>query len=333
MYKIVIVILFCAQTIVAQERLYHEINTKIIVDLSEYDLFKPSLLTSDNDHNVYIYDYGHHEIYKFSDGDLALTFGEGLGGGPEEFRNPTDIQYNPFENTIWIVDPQQLRISVWSTDGELIRTNTFNSPESVPSKVAFIDENRYAWKPSFYNEYGFELAISNYSGKIINEIGKIETMPARASLIYDGDIVSDTTAIYYSGYRSGFLKKYSTTGELVFDSKGVKPIPDLELIEETVDLNGYEDIKVIKKPDNHPIGFKGIAINGDYLYALYSGQVNGFSDTIDVYEKSTGRYLKSIKFSDNVHKVYVSGNHLYTLLMYNGGEAKLSQTRLDDIDY
>lgn len=330
MYRAFFLILFCSQSIVAQDRSYLEINEKIVVDLSEYDIYKPLLLTVDNDQNAYIYDNGYHRVYKFINGDLALTFGEGLGGGPEEFRNPTNMLYNPFENTIWIVDPQQLRISVWSTEGELVRTNTFSAPENVPSKVAFIDENRYVWKPSFYREDGFELAISTYNGKTVTEIGNIDVLPAKASLLLDGDIVSDTAAIYYSGYRSGFLKKFSVGGKLIFTSKGVEPIPDPVLIEETVDISGYKDIQIIKRPDNHPIGFKGIGLFGDRVYALHSGQVNGFSDTIDVYEKLSGKYRYSIKFSAHVQKVAISGNQLYVILMNKGGRSQLVQALLDN---
>ncbi len=120
------------------------------INLTESGLYKPFLFTVDDKGNIAIFDYAKYALAYISNRnnyDDITYFSKGLGGGPREFRNPTDIKFGP-KGKIWIADPHQARISIWSSNGKLF--DTFNHDKILPTAVAvnkeiyFIKAQRYS---------------------------------------------------------------------------------------------------------------------------------------------------------------------------------------------
>ncbi len=85
-----------------------------------------------------------------------------------------------------------------------------------------------------------------------------------------------------------------------------------------MDVAGYSNVKVTKRPDDAITASLDIDIWDDKIYILFSGSSKGFGRFIDVYNKKSGEYIKSFNISDDkeAYSLEVSKGMFY-ILYYN----------------
>ncbi|MFP8488529.1 6-bladed beta-propeller [Gracilimonas sp. Q87] len=281
------------------ERVYHEVEPELIMNLGDQGIFQPALLAVDNNGLVAIYDYGVHNLFLINTSDNSVKkIGEGSGGGPKEFSNPTDLSYDKYNEHFWLTDPQQARISVWNSSGDLVRSISFNNASSVPVKAVPVSESTYVWQPKNYKEGVSELAISDHQASVKERLGRISIKPMHARFLKEGSITADSTGIYYAGYKSGFIKKFSANSGVVSTINSIEDIPKPEVINRELDIEGMKDVRVTKLNDDSVIATLDVDVYEEKLYVLFSGSTSGISKTIDVYDTQNGEYLYSYRVQD-----------------------------------
>ncbi len=327
--RFILLFIFIPSVLNAQvkSRLIEKIEFERLLTLSDVEIYKPTLFTVDKDDYSFIYDYGNHKIYKIGSGSLDKSFGEGLGGGPKEFRNPTALNYDISEDNIWLSDPSQARISIWDNVGHLVKTLAFDNSSEVPIESYPISKDKYVWRPKNYFENGAELMISSIDNSVLQRLGKIEGDVKWAKFRLDGNIEVDSSGIYYVGFNSSFIKKYLFNGELKFNVRGIEPISDPQIEQKKLSVQGLKNVRINKIEEDHPIAYKDLEIYNGKIYLLFSGLPTGESHLIDVYGKEDGKYLFSYKSDEKISKIEINNGNLFAIIYSadNNGEAILAK--------
>lgn len=309
-----------SQVIAQNNRTNINVEPDLILSLDDKGIFSPTLMAMDEEENIGIYDYGVHQLFFYNVADQMLeAHGEGLGGGPKEFRNPTSLSYDSYNRQFWLNDPQQARISIWKPDGKLVETLSIVNASSIATKVLPVSEKYYVWQPKTYRENGFELAISDHHMRIKKRMGINKLNPLKARFLKDGSVTADSTGIYYAGYNSDFIKKFSSNGKLDFQIRSIENIPNPEVTTEVLDVGGMEDVRVTKLSDETIIAALDIEVYKDELFVLFSGNKWGIAKKIDVYNKHNGQYLHSyIVSNQNLKKIEVHDGKVFAISSKEG---------------
>lgn len=317
-----------AQTDNIERSFSHTLQPIDKISLADFDLYKPSLFTVDTEGNIALFDYGKYALayLKGSNYEDLSYFSQGLGGGPREFRNPTDIKFGP-EGKIWLADPQQARISVWNSNGKL--EDTFNHDKLLPKEIA-VNKKTYLIMSQDYSSPLGVFHLYDRDGNKIKSFGKLKKDLVRSTFGYEGSIIAGSDALYYAGTNSGFIKKYSLEGEEMYSINTIEPVSTVVAERKMMDVAGYKNVKVTKRPENAITASLDIATWDNKIYVLFSGNDEGYGKFIDVYDKKTGKYFESFELNNDNGEVYgldISGQVFY-LLCYNRGNDGYSIIKL-----
>jgi 6-bladed beta-propeller len=166
----------------------------------------------DPEHNVWVVDDIHHQIFKFSnDGKkLLMTLGERdePGNDPTHFKRPTDIAWLP-DGTFFVSDGYgNSRVVKFDKNGKFVMTwgvrgtgnGEFNTPHSIT-----IDRNRRVYVADRANQ---RIQVFDENGKYLDQFPKI-AQP------YHIRISDDQYLWVFSGPLDKFLK-YDLNGHLLY---------------------------------------------------------------------------------------------------------------------
>lgn len=266
------------------------------LNLSSYTIFRPDLFSvNDRNGDLVIYSYASHTIkYKRSQSDKFIEFGEGRGGGPREFRNPTDITFDP-QGNFWLVDPHQARISVWSPDSGLIKT--FNHESTLSERIT-VSSEFYALKlQSYSSRTGLLKLISRQTDEVIS-FGLMPDEMTESGLLMDSWLASDKNSVYLGTYYSGMLNRYDTKGNLIYSIPTIEEVETAVLEHGTLDqIEGHpeiSDVRYEKIPDESIKAVVDLDVNNSLLIVLFAGNNRGVGHFLDIYDKENGQYRGSV---------------------------------------
>lgn len=275
------------------------------INLTDLDIYRPNLFSvDDNSGNIAIYSYADHRVHFIPNGSLTVReYGNGLGGGPEEFRNPTDIDFDESGN-FWVSDPHQARISMWSPDSGL--TGTINYEYSVPEKLA-ISDNFYVIKDQVYSPIHGLLRLFERNSNEQNRFAKLPDELTESALLMDSMISADSERVYITMLNAGIIYCYDRNGTLMYERSTIDPIEiaNLELAE-LKGIAGYSNLKVQKLSQESLRAVLDHDINSSQLLLLFDGTSKGIGHFIDIHDKFTGLYNGSIMLEE-VTERYVLG--------------------------
>lgn len=311
-----LLLMVCPAVVMAQDaRIYQEIEPERILNLGEEGIFQPALLAVDNNGSVAIYDYGVHNLFLIDTSDRFVNqIGEGLGGGPKQFSNPTGLSYDSYNGHFWLTDPQQARISIWSTEGGLIKSISFQNASSVPVRSLPVTGTTYVWQPINYQEGGFELAISDHKVVVEKQLGRIRTQPKHASLLMEGSLAADSSNIFFAGYKSGFIKAFSLATGTMHHIEPIEATPEPEILTRELDIKGMKNVRGTRLNEGSIYATLDMEVHQDRLFVLFSGSTTGRAKTIDVYNTRNGRYELSYALEDQrIRKFAISGGKIFAI--------------------
>lgn len=164
---------------IAREPLFENYQDILeIIETHTYGVYEPAespeawgaiySLTPGPDAGVLVSDPGMNLVYHVvPDRGVVSTFGSGEGEGPGEFRHATAAAWNG-STEVFVVDRRQMRTSVFTLDGEYLRTFPSHNARTVAidSKGILWVSNSSSRSPSPLRRYDTE------SGEFLGEIGR-----------------------------------------------------------------------------------------------------------------------------------------------------------------
>lgn len=274
------------------------------INLTELEIFGPMIMRVAHDGGIALYDYAIFNGYFFPPDNYSspVSIGDGKGGGPREFVNPTDIAFDT-EGNIWIADPQQGRISIWSRTGDLLRT--INPAPRQPHRIA-LTGNRCIIFGSGTDHTLFK--ITDIDGNKIDTIESIGSDILGWIFTYEGYLTSHRRGFVYTGLWYGIIRKYTEDGELLYSRGTIDPVGPAKPEHRTI-----EGTRVVMAPRDAPMATLSSYIANEKLYLLSPDNNDNNIRMIDVYELSTGDYRYSIPLPERTRFIGITENTLISL--------------------
>jgi len=276
------------------------------IGLHEDDaLFNPTSVKIDKFMNIYIFDYGHLSVLKFSHkGRFIQKFGKGRGQGPGEFQNPTDFSV-AMNGDVWVSDPSTGIITVFNPNGSVKQTIR---PKNLPLRIACLSTGDFILMSTAPIKYLFEKY--NSAGKFQTSFGLLFRDQNIYPILNDGWIVAgEDNMLYYTLLRAGLLASFSPHGDLRFFIKTIDriPLPKIEVFT----IRKQSGIRINPKA---PWTALSISISGSNIYILtWAGSIGRKGMVVDTYRTANGAYLESFEIPMKCKSAYVTQKYLYTV--------------------
>lgn len=295
------------------ERYYKttDISSLASIYLSDYEFYRTELFSITAGKELVFYDFNKKNLFKSSSitntGELFIhAIGDGVGSGPGEFRNPTDLCITETikGEKIVIIDPVLSRVSIWNANtGEL--ENSFRSKDVIPFRVSCSSGKIVIYNSSFSKKGNY--AVYDLDGELISFI-KDPTQDINSdSFIESGYITMDDTLFFYSGSGNNFIKSFSHVSN---EFKGVKLHVGTMENQNKVEVIVEDKSVSRKRGEDYIFHSSGLGLYKDKLIVLYSGREDAYSDVLDIYDKFDLTYLFSIKINDLANTLVVKNNLL-----------------------
>ncbi len=254
----------------------------------EENVFRPTFCKFDNDMNLYILDYSTMKIHKYHfSGDSCehISFGKGIGQGPGELGNPTDLCISG--ERIYIVNPPTAAIEVYSTNGNYIKRISFNNGK-IPSRIVVI-KDKLIVRPQ---EIGSGSPFYSYDLKTgtLQPFGElIHKRNLQSSIFHDGNFTKiDDNRFCFISYVHGLVQYFEGTAKL-FVQKTIDGERDVKLIEKEM----MKGIFAVKLKENYYTSLGCTSSNNILINKVYDA--DNKVAYYDIYEKMNFKYLGSIK--------------------------------------
>jgi len=168
----------------------------------------------DKNGNIFVADLGEYCVKKFDTaGNFVLRFGR-KGQGPGEFLSLSDLALSK-SNRLYVCDTQNKRISIFSLDGEFLRSFRVTSV-AMPARI-IVDSQENSYIIGYLIYKGKIIKKYDRDGKFINEFCEWNKGAKLAAM--SGNVgrfaIGENDHIYYSFSYPYQIRKYSPDGELL----------------------------------------------------------------------------------------------------------------------
>ncbi|MEO9887423.1 MAG: hypothetical protein ABJR05_06350 [Balneola sp.] len=261
--------------------------------LSDYELYRAPIFQIDiSSDKLFAYDYSQKNLFRLDLVDYKIngyeSIGNGLGSGPGEFRNPTDICVlsSTESNKVIIIDADLSRVSIWDVNSEEF-TKSFKTKKIVPFRVACSDE-----KIIVYNSNGSKFGdyqIYDKEGNFLGGMNQGET--PKDAFLDSGYIVSEKEKLYFTSEGRSEIKKYDLEKlNLIYEQSLV----DAQEDPNTLSREKNEESISIKRSKSFKYNSRGIGIVDNFLVVLFSGRKDAHGKIVDFYDESNLNYMFSV---------------------------------------
>lgn len=273
-----------------KKRLYWDDSLNLLIKIDfENKIYIPGFCKVDEAGNIYIFDRSTGYIHKFSEiknnNYFHTFFGKGKGQGPGELSDPKD--FNIYKNKIYIVDPANGCIEVYSTEGinlERIKLNNHLTPGKIIilNNKLLVEPYTYAGKDLFY--------LYDDLGNLISSFGKyIDNTNIYNGVYHDNDILKiSENCFYYLPRYLGFVGFYKDDS-LIFAKTTIDGLKKPEAMTNKKVMKGVY-ISKIKKSFYTAASS---ACNSQYLI-IQAFDVKEQKEFYDLYTIESFQYLKTI---------------------------------------
>jgi len=263
-------------------------------------LLDPQLLAVDES-TLYVFDYGDLALKAFSlRGDPRWTLGR-AGGGPGEFRNPTDLKATP--RGVWVIDPGNVRLTLVSHEGAVLETLTMG--REISTAIPQPDGSLLGFGAT--SPFLVHLAPdgSAHDSSLIPE-----TLVGTHPLLREAYAAAAPTGEGMLGFRWSSRRLLIAGGRVqVFD--GVEPRPIPTLVQSRV--QGNLVTKVDPEAREAVLSAAGWA---GASYFLYGGRTEHAGRIVDAYRVVDGAYLASWLLPRKGVQLAVVGDAFALLVRY-----------------
>jgi hypothetical protein len=223
-------------------------------------------------------------LYNLNTGNLHSEFGN-VGDGPDEFSPPLRIALAADKRMLYINERRKFKFREYYLD-DRFKMNLVNefgpfSPEiQILNKfnddlflaVGIFEEGRFRFYDKNLDEISSfgsfpDIPIITANQQVENKIGNdVKGMIFQVRL----GIKSDKTKIAVAHSLTGILEVYEVSGNTTVKVSQ-------QSVSKSVELKHYSSGNILQATldDAHPRGYSDIYTSEDYIYLLYSGQVQG----------------------------------------------------------
>lgn len=275
------------------------------IKLEDHDIFQPSLLSAAPEDYIAFYDYSAHKIvtYNVNMGAINLL-GEGLGGGPKEFRNPLGLMFDG-QGNIWVADPKQARLTKWGVNGEILAS--FSTDKVIPSRLVVTPERIITLSNTIRPKGVFVMYDS--LGKKMGSFEKIDSDIRYGSFLIDGYLArGDNNEIFWGSSYYGMIRKYDKSGELLFSRSTIEKITELEF--ENVNIAGLG--KGFRTSEDSKNAVREMAFKDGNLFVLFSGTKYA-AKYLDVYDSKNGDYKFSFQLDQSTIDMEIQDEKIWVI--------------------
>lgn len=275
---------------------------------SDFDLFRSQLIAySGRDKYISVYDYAENNLFGitigFEDQLQVLEkniIGKGLGSGPGEFRNPTDICVSGTAegSQVFVTDPNLARVSYWNIESEIF-VNSFSTTRFIPFRIACTKQLVILYSPGFQKRGNYQ--IYNHEGELIKSIQDQGINREDNSFSTSGFITATESDIYFVNDSKPELKRINIESESVFR----KALVSEGLFENSIEEELTKKTLKKKRGEGFRYAGRGIGLYDNFVVVLFSGRKDAFSKTLDFYDKNDLSYKFSIKLDSYTNAIYV----------------------------
>lgn len=265
-------------------------------------LLRPGLITAD-ENAAYLFDYGDGLLKAFhlDTGELFWSVGR-QGGGPGEFNNPTSIQIGD-DGSLWVLDPPNVRISRYTTDGELLGSVRV---EDGLFRLGSVSDGRIIAIRSEPSE-GLVVEVDT-AGTIVRELAApawAEQVPAMAAGVWAASDTDDGTVAMVFPY----------SGRALFGSAGAATLTEIGAVEtqpepEQIVYSPEEGMTVRRLTPEARMLALSITMTEDEVWILVSDEGEESDRVVDRYDRATGAYISSWRLPRNFNRITAAGDRL-----------------------
>lgn len=272
---------------------------------SRAPIYAPLDVETDNQGNIYVLDWPDLSVKKYdASGRFLQQYGKGKGQGPGEIEEPSDLAVDD-HGRIWVCDPANGRLTLFSADGSVYRIIKMNLQ---PSRVVVRSDGGYfVFSPTgnaLLHGYRSDTSPTLAFGSLIrNQLrngialdGWLGQIPAKGG----DDLV-------FAAYKAGILIRYKPTGELVFARWTIDPVPFPTIV---TDASG--GVRVDRRAR---FGSLGLSVSEGKIYtlAVRESALGKRQGAVDVYDGRDGTYSHSYRLPGPANRVHVTRDAWYTL--------------------
>lgn len=285
------------------ERLVREVtDTVMIVGGSAEDtlLYTPTMVALTED-GVVVWDRDQSRLLSFSDeGELRWIYGR-KGAGPGEFAGVTQIAVD-HTNRVWVLDPDNVRISIIGSNGELERAFRIPDVGHVDRLVPLGDDRAMLMglDPMVHmvDDHG---ALQGSRAHPYLSYATLHPISAYNRALYDAE--SDS-AVFFFYYGGGFLRTDPELTPVATLTSYVENIPFPEVVvQRTEGADGT--VRTSSMVNASRLAAKAGTADAGVLNILFQGDTEYGNRMIDRYSIGSGEYLGSWLLPDSARTIDV----------------------------
>lgn len=257
------------------------------------------------DSALVLFDYGDARLKAFHLETGALLWQAGRGGaGPGEFRNPTDVKADP-EGRIWVLDPPNLRISVFDAGGAFLRSIRTHEPLF---RLGTVSDREVLAIRSNPTDEGLVVRVDP-QGLIVRTLPEpawVAEVPALAAGVWTAtEAVTGTTALAfpYSG-RVLLVRPPKAVVEQGPRVVEVRPEP------QQIVYSPRPGMMVRRLAPEATLTVLSVALTSDEVWLLMSGLPEDGNRIIDRYGLDDGAYRGSWRLPIHVNRITNAGGRI-----------------------
>lgn len=278
------------------------LEKKATINLSEYEIFIPEIISVSNDGSIAIIDYSQRKFNLINPGENFSEINHSVlpireGRGPGEFANPVDLLFTA-DNELLTADPRNAKLIYYTLDGQLIREKKLSE---TPHRIAKANDRLVFAHLLRENLFS---SVDPSTGEIIKTFGNLPTM---APILQQGDLSAYGDKIVFMPYGSSWFALFTNRGELLYQKSTIQPVHQSDDA-----LRQLQDKPTIR-PHNFKFINSSVQLLDDIVVILHSGDsLRNISTTIDVYSSANGKYLGTYTLDAPANLIRIQGNTLYT---------------------
>jgi hypothetical protein len=185
-----------------------------------------------------------------NDGSYITKIGI-VGRGPNEYTSAHDVEINPKDETIYLIDGVQKKFLVYSNNGEFIRTFNYPKfPNHSTVNFGFTDDGILCYNANNMGDTETSFILMDTNGKII------KSFPNKYSWVRSSPTLAFQHENIFYRYNNHLIKKeiYSDT-LYVFNNKNFEPysIINIGKLRITPEVRTKSDVKFISQNFINPV--------------------------------------------------------------------------------
>lgn len=274
----------------------------------ESDLLRPLLLNA-RDKQLFVFDFGDYALKAFDwTGGLRWVIGH-YGWGPNEFRSPSDLQFDD-DNNIWVLDSGSRRVTIVGFSGQSSWSVQLRIGNFLPFQVMPSTDTTF-WVTGNDLEATFALKLDKH-GEVSERLLLPDRFKVPPNPLVRQAYVSQAgpKRAFVAFSRAGSLLRWDVGQKTVELFPGVEPVPFPDVIRREL-RSGATALHIDTTAMWTALD---VSTSGDTTYVLFAGESSFKGRIVDMYSTGIGSYLGSYLLPEKISDLVLDGGYFVGLV-------------------